>query len=178
MRPERRNAQDIPQEGICVKDLIVSALSGHAVRVHGSGMEISREASFDEACASFSQLRHVSDRTKFHVWFCLGDGYSQMNRRQDGTKWPSYVKKHFGVKFYNELRTAAWVAEKWPKDQRDPSKSWSWHKNNAPEGYHRPKAQKPPVPLKILGKYIVDGVEVIHQVDDYGRQYVGKAVAE
>lgn len=179
MKPEHQNADSVPEVGLSVKVLIMSALLGHAVRVHDTGMDVSKEATPDEACASFSELLGISDKTKFHVWFCLGDGYSQMRRRADGgEEWPAFVKKHFGVKVYNELRKAAWVAEKWPKGKRDPEKTWTWHKENAPDIYRYPTPNRPPIKLKILGRHIVDGEEVIHQIDDYGRQYIAKEVLE
>ena len=169
----------VPAMGLRVKNVIVDALTGHAVRVHEIGMSVSSESSDEEVFAAISAVRDVEAQTRLRSCFCQGDAYSQARRRSGNEiQFAKAFKRKFGSKVFNDVRRCGWVAEKWPIGKRRADKSWNWHIKTPPDGPAKPDKQRPDIPLKVVETLEVEGVWEVRLVDDYGRRYVGKVEAE
>lgn len=173
------NADSVPVDIVGVKNVLVSALSGQAVRVHAIGLSVSAEASDAEVFTVIETVRGVAASARLVSGFCAGDAYSQARRRWGGERaFAAAFKKRFGAKVFNEVRKCCWVAEKWPVGKRHANESWNWHIKTPVDGRAKMDPPKPPVTLRIVSREVVDGEEWIYQVDDYGKQFVGKSEAK
>lgn len=173
------NDCSVPVSGLRVKNVIVDALAGHAVRVHEIGMSVSSESSDEEVFAAIGAVREVEAQTRLRSCFCQGDAYSQARRRSGNEiAFAKAFKKKFGAKVFNDVRRCGWVAEKWPIGKRSADHSWNWHIKTPPDGVARVEKPRPDIPLKVVETLEVGGVWMVRLIDDYGRRYVGKVVAE